>query len=192
MDNSRPRPHGEVTQVVALGDCRCRIHDGNTRKRSLGTGGRWLGIHFLAQLGISAVPAQTIFRACMSIDAARSQSMSFSDYRRLVGFLEHIRDVLFLRSNTVYGLYAPHSNQLEPADPVALPHMSTRQVEVIYKQMAAWKDRLLQGAGCSISHIDAFLSGGPIPMSRFLHSTWLTIFSDAATEGTSSQASVAG
>ena len=155
-------------------------------KRSLGTAGRWLGINFLAQLGISAVPAQKILRACMSIDAARSQSMSFSDYRRLVGFLEHIRDVLFLRGNTMYGLYAPHSNQLEPADPVAAPHMSTRQVELIYKQMAAWKDRLLQGAGCSISHIDAFLSGGPIPTSRFLHSTWLTIFSDAAKEGTSS------
>ena len=63
--------------------------------------------------------------------------------------------------------------------------MSTRQVELIYKQMAAWKDRLLQEAGCSISHIDAFLSGGPISMSRFLYSTWLTIFSDAAKEGTS-------
>ena len=48
-------------------------------KRSFGTAGRWLGIHFLAQLGISAVPAQKILRACMSIDAARSQSMSFSD-----------------------------------------------------------------------------------------------------------------
>jgi hypothetical protein len=122
-------------------------------KRSLGTTGRWLGIHFLAQLGISAVPAQKVLRACMNIDVARSQSMSFSDYRRLVGFLEHISDVLFLRGNTMYGLYAPHSTQLEPTDPVALPHMSTRQVELVYKQMAAWKDRLLQGAGCSISHI---------------------------------------
>ena len=155
-------------------------------KRPLGTAGRWLGIHFLAQLGISAVPAQKILRACMSIDAARSQSMSFSDYRRLIGFLEHIGDVLFLRGNTMYSLYAPHSNQLEPADPVALPHMSTRQVELIYKQMAAWKVRLLKGAGCSVSHIDTFLSGGPIPVSRFLHSTWLTIFSDATKEGTSS------
>ena len=122
----------------------------------------------------------------MSIDAARSQSMSFSDSRRLIGFLEHIKDVLFSRGNTVYGLYAPHSNQLEPADPIALPHLSTRQVELIYKQMAAWKDRLLQRVGCSISHIDAFLSGGHIPTSRFLRSTWLHIFTDAAKEDTSS------
>ena len=155
-------------------------------KRSLGTSGRWLGINFLAQLGISAVPAQKILRACMSIDIARSQSMSFSDYRRLIGFLEHIRDVLFLRGNTMYGLYAPHSNQLEPSNLVASPHLAPGQVELIYQQMASWKDRLLLGAGCSISHIDAFLSGGPVPLSRFLTSTWLTIFSDAAKEGTSS------
>ena len=38
-------------------------------KRSIVTSGRWFGIHFLAQLGISAVPAQKILRACMSIDA---------------------------------------------------------------------------------------------------------------------------
>ena len=52
--------------------------------------------------------------------------------------------------------------------------------------MIAWKDRLLQGAVCSISHTDAFLSGSPVPASRFIRSTWLTIFSDAAKEGTSS------
>ena len=155
-------------------------------KRSLGTSGRWLGIIFLVQLGISAVPAQKIHRVCSSIDLVRSQSMSFSEYRRLIGFLEHIRDVLSLRGNTMYGLYAPHSNQLEPGDPVDSPHLSSRQVQLIYQQMVAWKDRLLQGAGCSISHIDAFLSGGPVPASRFMHSTWLTIFSNAAKAGTSS------
>ena len=155
-------------------------------KRSLGTSGRWLCINFLAQLGISAVHAQKILRACTSIHLVRSQSMSFSDYRRLVGFLEHIRDVLFLRGNTMYGLYAPHSSQLEPGDSVASPHLSTRQVQLIYQQMIAWKYLLLQGAGCSISHIDAFLSGGPVPASRFRRSLWLTIFSDADTEGTSS------
>ena len=51
-----------------------------SEKRSLGTSGRWLGIHFLAQLGICDVPAQKIPRACSSIDLIRSQSMSFSDY----------------------------------------------------------------------------------------------------------------
>ena len=161
-------------------------------KRSLGTSGRWLGIIFLVQLGISAVPAQKIHRVCSSIDLVRSQSMSFSEYRRLIGFLEHIRDVLSLRGNTMYGLYAPHSNQLEPGDPVDSPHLSSRQVQLIYQQMVAWKDRLLQGAGCSISHIDAFLSGGPVPASRFMHSTWLTIFSNAAKAGTSSPGLAAG
>ena len=46
-------------------------------KRSLGTSGRWRGINFLAQLGISAVPAQKMLRACTSIDLVRSQSKSF-------------------------------------------------------------------------------------------------------------------
>ena len=112
--------------------------------------------------------------------------MSFSDYRRLVGLLEHIGDVLFLRGNTMYGLYAPNSNRLEPGDTVASPHLSPGRVQLIYQQMIAWKDRLLQGAGCSILHTDAFHSGGPVPAARFMHSTWLTIFSDAAKEGASS------
>ena len=115
---------------------------------------------------------------CTSIDVVRSQSMSFSDYLRRIGFLEHIRDVLFLRGNTMYGLCAPHSNQLEPGDWVTSAHLPTRQEQLIYQQMIAWKDRLLQGTGCSISHIDAFLSGGPVPASRFRRPIWLTIFSD--------------
>jgi hypothetical protein len=59
-------------------------------------------------------------------------------------------------------------------------------VELIYQMMIAWKARLLQGAGCSISHIDAFLFGCSVPAARFIRSTWLTVFSDAAKEGTSS------
>ena len=112
--------------------------------------------------------------------------MSFSDYRRLIDFLEHIRDILFLRGNTMYGLYAPHSNQLEPGDLVASSHLCSRQVQLIYQMMTARKDRPLQGAGCSVSHIDAFLSGDPVPASRFMRSTWLTIFNDPAKEGTPS------
>ena len=88
------------------------------KKRPMGTSGTWLGIKFLSHLGFSVVPAQKSLRACMGIDLCLSQTMSFADYRRLIGFLEHVRDILFLRGDKMYGLYAPHIRELEPAHTV--------------------------------------------------------------------------
>ena len=154
-------------------------------KRSMGTSGGWLGIKYLVDLGFSVVPAQKVLRVCIGVDLCLSLSMSFADYRRLVGFLEHVRDVLLLRGDKMYGLYVPHIRELEPAHYISTPYLTSGQLDLISKQMVAWKDRLLGGAASSVRHVDAFLSGKAVPRLEHPRCRLFTVFSDACKEGAS-------
>jgi hypothetical protein len=154
-------------------------------KRSMGTSGGWLGNKYLVDLGFSVVPAQKVLRACIGVDLCLSLSMSFADYRRLVGFLEHVRDVLFLRGDKMYGLYVPHIRELEPAHYISTPYLTSGQLDLISKQMVAWKDRLLGGAASSVRHVDAFLSGKAVPRLEHPRCHLFTVFSDACKESAS-------
>ena len=124
-------------------------------KRSLGTSAYWTGVKYLTSLGLCIVTAPKVLRAVSGIDRACSQSMPFDEYRRLVGFLEHVRDVLFLRGNKMYGLYRPHQHRAGPADLVVITSLMAAQLQ-------AWKNRLLLEPGAALTNIEAFLSGTKI------------------------------
>ena len=147
-------------------------------KRSLGLSAKWIGIRFFVSLGISAATAQKVLRAFSSIDQACCGSMTLDQYRSLIGFLEHLRAVLFLRGDKMYGLYEPLNCGLEPIERVKCTSLAALQLN-------RFKHRLTVQAGSTVQHVQAFLSGKPLP--KVQHSVaarrW-AIFSDAAKEGT--------
>ena len=147
-------------------------------KRTLGISAKWIGIRFFSALGIAVVPSQKVLWACGLMDAAMSSSLSVDQYRSLVGFLEHVRSVLFLKGDKMYGLYEPLSWNLEPIEAV---HCTT----LMWKQMARMRHRLMVQAGVSVIHLRAFLSGVQLPkVQHSIATRRFAAFSDAAKEGT--------
>ena len=147
-------------------------------KRTLGISAKWIGIRFFSALGIAVVPAQKVLRACGLMESAMSSSLRSDQYRSLIGFLEHVRSVLFLRGDKMYGLYHPLSMGLEPIDTVCC-------TDLMWKQLARMKHRLMVQAGVSVINLQAFLSGAPLPkVQHSVAARRFAAFSDAAKEGT--------
>ena len=59
-------------------------------KRDIGTSAVWLGVLWLVNQGISAVIAQKVIRAVQEVNLCLQGGSLFDDYRRLIGFLEHL------------------------------------------------------------------------------------------------------
>jgi hypothetical protein len=140
-------------------------------KRSLGTSCVWLGVRFLAQLGLSALTAQKVLSCVAQISDALSGDCCFDAYRRLMGFLEHVRQVLFLLGDKMYGLYECFKDRPDPAVKIKLSVLAT-------KQLRAWRKRVLSCPGARVT-VRREVSVAPSVGLRNLHT-----FSDAAKEGT--------
>ena len=107
-----------------------------------------------------------------------ASSLNTDQYRSLIGFLEHVRSVLFLRGDKMYGLYHPLSMGLEPIDKVAC-------TDLMWKQLERMKHRLMVQAGVSVVNLQAFLSGAPLlKVQHSVAARRFAAFSDAAKEGT--------
>ena len=147
-------------------------------KRSLGMSAKWIGIKFFVSLGISAVTEQKVLRAFSSIDLAYSGALNIDQYRSLVGFLQHLRTVLFLRGDKMYGLYGPLNWSLEP-----IQHVDCS--DLMQLQLNRFKHRLAVQAGSSVENVQTFLSGQPLPkVQHSIAARRWAIFSDAAKERT--------
>ena len=147
-------------------------------KRSLGLSAKWIGVKFFVSLGLGVVTAQKVLRAFSSIDLATSGSLTADEYRSLIGFLEHVRAVLFLRGDKMYGLYAPLNWGLCPIERVECSYLMELQLN-------RFKHRLTVQAGSSVANVAAFISGKPMPkVDHGVTSRRWAIFSDAAKEGT--------
>ena len=146
-------------------------------KSSLGMSAKWIGVKFFVSFGVSVLTAQKVLRAPAGISAACCGSMNFDQYRSLVGFLEHARDVLFLRGDKMYGIYHPFRTADHASSPITLGKLQK-------DKLAWWRCRLLEQCGSSVAGIQAFVSGAKIPAIVRSKVISLAIFSDAAKEGT--------
>ena len=147
-------------------------------KRSLGLSAKWIGVGFFVSLGLAAATAQKVLRAFGSIDEACSGSLNADQYRSLVGFLEHLRQILFLRGDKMYGLYEPLNWGLQPIEKV-------KCTPLMELQLQSFKHRLAAQAGSSVQNVQAYLSGQPLPkVQHAVAARRWAIFSDAAKEGT--------
>ena len=147
-------------------------------KRSSGLSAKWIGVKFFTGLGVATATAQKIIRATMQINKAIDSSLNIDQYRSLIGFLEHVRQTLFLRGDKMYGLYNALSMGLEPIEMVSCN-------ELMQTQLMKFRHRLSVQSGSSVSQLPVFLSGQPLnKVSHSLACKRYAIFSDAAKEGT--------
>jgi hypothetical protein len=77
-------------------------------KRSIGTWAPWLGVYLLAGLGLVVVPKEKLLRTVSRLRNVLTCAVEFSEYRSLMGMLEHLRCVNRAPASVMYGLYAPH------------------------------------------------------------------------------------
>jgi hypothetical protein len=77
-------------------------------KRAAGTRALWLGMLFFATLGVVAVPRAKLLRAATALYRAERGELDLSQYRSLVGLLEHLRTIGRLPKRTMWGLNEPH------------------------------------------------------------------------------------
>ena len=55
-------------------------------KRCFGLSATWIGVKFFVALGVAAVTAQKVMRACAQMTEACSSTLSRDQYRSLIGF----------------------------------------------------------------------------------------------------------
>jgi hypothetical protein len=115
-------------------------------KRSLGMSAKWIGVKFFVQFGVSVLTAQKVIRALAGIKEACCGSLYFDQYRSLVDFLEHARDVLFLRGDKMYGIYHPFKTAENASSSITLGKLQK-------DKLTWWRCRLLEQCGSSIAGI---------------------------------------
>ena len=77
-------------------------------KWQIGAGGiTWLGIKISAQLGLAWVAPEKVMRAIDEIRAALSGDCNVGDYRKLIGFLEHLFPITNVTREAMDHLYGP-------------------------------------------------------------------------------------
>ena len=80
-------------------------------KRACGTWAPWLGVLICAGLGLIVVPKEKRLRTTERLLSVLATPTEFSEYRSLMGMLEHLRCVNQAPSSAMYGLYAPHRSK---------------------------------------------------------------------------------
>ena len=116
-------------------------------KRNLGTSLIWLGVLFLAGLGLVIIPTNKRLRAAVAARQAAQGEQDFATYRSLIGLLEHIRGVTREPRAVMHGLYEPHR---EEARTGAGPSMEVVPRAFNEAQLKRWVHRLSNVAGASV------------------------------------------
>lgn len=80
-------------------------------KRTIGTWVPWLGVLVCAGLGLVVVPKAKLLRTTERLLHVLSEPTEFSEYRSLMGMLEHLRGINQAPQSVMYGLYAPHGSR---------------------------------------------------------------------------------
>jgi hypothetical protein len=118
-------------------------------KRSIGTWMPWLGALLFAGLGLIVIPRAKLARACTSLREALQARLDFSQYRALVGLLEHFRCVNRQPKRVMHGLYAPHARGGESEDG---PSTIVRPNFFMTQQLLRWLNGLVAAsAGVAIT-----------------------------------------
>ena len=119
-------------------------------KRSLGTWALWLGVLIFATLGVVAVPPQKLLRATRALHDAIAGRLDFSEYRSLVGLLEHFRCINNARKLVMSGLYDPHRpTGASAGGPNAL--VLPQEGERMMTSLQDWLSLLVRTSGAAIT-----------------------------------------
>ena len=137
-------------------------------KRQIGCSIVWLGVAFLAILGLMYIPKDKLVRCLLKLTAAKRAELVHSDFQSLLGLLEHIRGVLRGPRSWMFYLWGS-LNRLDP-EAQYCPNDPQR------RRLAAWSKRLLSTNGASL--LLALRDDGAPQWGR--HQLVLHLSSDAA------------
>ena len=111
----------EVTQGI-------NIAMASEEKRQLGAGVEWIGIFLLAAIGIAAVPRNKLLRAKDAVQRTLDGTITYGEYRALVGLLEHLRFLTQLQAEVTNVLYRPHRLEAQRGDGPSACVVCTRRL----------------------------------------------------------------
>lgn len=141
-------------------------------KRNVGTWAPWLGVIIFAGIGLVLVPKDKLLRTAARLTSIlQGTRTEFSEYRSLIGMLEHLRCVNCAPGSVMYGLYTPHKTsaiQLEG------PSTFIRCTVFMLHQLQRWLDLLKRTGGAVVTAAIRGLLG--------MASLTYVVSSDAATD----------
>ena len=117
-------------------------------KRNLGTWAPWLGVLLCAGLGLVIVPKAKLLRTASRILDVLQQRTEFSEYRSLMGMLEHLLCVNCAPRSVMYGLYQPHRcKRIQLDGPSAIVLVTA----FIAEQLSRWLELLQRSGGAPVT-----------------------------------------
>ena len=116
-------------------------------KRFLGTSAMWLGVGFVAAVGILFIPKSKILRALEALRNLRVAKLTVQLTLSLLGLLEHFRGVLFGPREWMFGLWILASDRQHPAAMAEPDDFARRNID-------RWMARLQEGG--AVSTLSAF------------------------------------
>ena len=113
-------------------------------KRQMGAHVEWIGVCVIAAIGLLAIPKNKLLRARDALQRTLFESITYGEYRALVGLLEHLRFVTQLQADTTNALYHPHrQEQVRHEGPSAI----VVPIGLMRRALHAWLRIVMQCAG---------------------------------------------
>ena len=119
-------------------------------KRTVGVWCTWIGALIFAGLGVVAIPRTKVLRASHTMRRLCNEGLEFSEYRSLVGLLEHFRCIARVPKHAMHSLYRPHGRDGEGTQG---PNTLVRPSAFMSTQIRNWLHRLAQCAGCAVTAV---------------------------------------
>ena len=119
-------------------------------KRSIGVWCLWVGALIFASLAIIVIPKHKLVRASAAVRTLLQHGLEFSEYRSLMGLLEHLRCVARIPKRYTHGLYAPHGAGGESQDG---PNALVKCRIFMAVQFQKWLDLLTHCGGCAVTAV---------------------------------------
>jgi hypothetical protein len=141
-------------------------------KRTIGTWAPWLGVLICAGLGLVIVPKEKLLRTTERLRSTLSSRTEFSEYRSLMGMLEHLRCVNCAPASVMYGLYTPHQSKYIQAQG---PSSYIRITPFMAVQLERWLELLAHTGGAPVTAALTYVRSAAATM---------VVSSDAATDST--------
>ena len=125
-----------------------RVKMAGADKRQLGASLDWIGVTLMVGIGLVVVPRAKLIRARDALRRAKRGDITFSEYRALVGLLEHLRFIARLSAIFTNALYAPHGANGASKDG---PSATVRPDEMMETTIDKWLEVIMYCAGALVT-----------------------------------------
>ena len=125
-----------------------RVTMAGADKRQIGAHAEWIGVIILIGIGLVVIPRDKLIRARDALQRTARGEITFSEYRALMGLLEHLRFVAMLTADVTSAMYRPHGAHGESRDG---PSAIVRPDELMLEKIKRWIDIIMSCAGALVT-----------------------------------------